>query len=143
MCNIAGYVGNRRAAPILIEMLRAQEEFDGCMGTGIVTIHEGKLYCRKVIGDVETLLRETDALSLPGTVGIIHSRSCGKVGQENLLHPFTSTIWNLPFSGKWTISGLSSTHSKSMPGWFTMCCNSCTSKDGLKPRFCPTKRKSA
>lgn len=91
MCNIAGYAGNRQAAPILIEMLRKQEEFDGCMGTGIVTVHEGKLYCRKVIGDVDTLLRETDALSLPGTVGIIHSRSCGKTGQENLLHPFLST----------------------------------------------------
>ena len=104
MCNIAGYVGSRQAAPILIEMLRAQEEFDGCMGTGIATVHEGKLYYRKVIGDVDTLIRETDALSLPGTVGIIHSRSCGKVGQENLLHPFLSADGNIALVSNGTSS---------------------------------------
>ena len=77
MCNIAGYVGAKRAAPVLIEMMKRQEFYDGGMSTGIATIHEGKLYFRKVLGDVETLLRETDALDLPGTVGIIHSRPGG------------------------------------------------------------------
>ena len=90
MCNIAAYAGDRPAAPILIEMLRRQEAFDGFMGTGIVTVHEGKLYMRKVLGNTDALLRDTDALSLPGTVGIIHSRSCGGVGDEELLHPFLS-----------------------------------------------------
>ena len=66
MCNIAGYAGQRRAAPILIEMLKRQEFYDGGMSTGIATIHEGKIHWRKVVGDVETLLRETDALELPG-----------------------------------------------------------------------------
>ena len=28
MCNIAGYVGERRAAPILIDMLRREEGLD-------------------------------------------------------------------------------------------------------------------
>ena len=77
MCNIAGYAGKKRAAPILIEMMKRQEFYDGGMSTGIATIHEGKLYFRKVLGDTETLLRETDALDLPGTVGIIHSRPGG------------------------------------------------------------------
>ena len=85
MCNIAGYVGARRAAPILIEMLKRQEFYDGGMATGIATIHEGKLYFRKVLGDVETLLRETDALELPGTIGIIHSRPGG--GYLHFGHP--------------------------------------------------------
>lgn len=110
MCNIAGYIGNRQAAPILVEMLRRQEEFDGCMGTGIVTIHEGKLYSRKVIGDVDTLLRETDALTLPGTVGIIHSRSCGKAGQENLLHPFLSTDEKVALVSNGTSGNLTHVH---------------------------------
>ncbi|MBR1969261.1 MAG: hypothetical protein IKA17_02780 [Clostridia bacterium] len=74
MCVIAGYSGNKQAAPILIEMMRKIEYFDGGYATGIATIHEGKLYVAKSIGDVEMLLRTTDALNLPGTTGIIHSR---------------------------------------------------------------------
>ncbi len=88
MCNIAGYVGEKRAAPILIEMLKKQEFLDGGLGTGIATIHEGKLYSAKVIGSVDTLLKETDALNFPGNIGIIHSRP-----DDNFIeyiHPFVS-----------------------------------------------------
>ena len=74
MCNIAGYLGDKPAAPILLEMLRRQQYFDGDMCTGIALMHEGKLTCRKVVGDVDALIRETDVLSLPGTVGIAHTR---------------------------------------------------------------------
>ena len=86
MCNIAGYSGAKQAAPILLDMLRRQEAFDAEMSTGIATIHEGKLHYRKVIGNVETLIRETDALSLPGTIGIAHSRPFGKQGTISM-HP--------------------------------------------------------
>ena len=65
MCNIAGYIGNRRAAPIRIEMLRRQEIYDGGLATGIATVHEGKLYMRKVAGNLDELLRDTDAIDLP------------------------------------------------------------------------------
>ena len=82
MCNIAGYNGPRRAAPILLEMLRREEIYDGGFSTGIATIHDGKIHYRKVIGNVDTLIRETDALDLPGTVGIAHSRP----GADRLLH---------------------------------------------------------
>ena len=88
MCNIAGYAGSRRAAPILIEMMRREEFIDGGQSTGIATIHEGKLYTAKVLGDVEELLRSTDAASFPGTVGIIHSRPSGNLASH--AHPFTS-----------------------------------------------------
>ena len=44
MCNIAGYVGEKRAAPILIEMMKKQEGFAGGYYTGIATIHKGKIY---------------------------------------------------------------------------------------------------
>ena len=44
MCNIAGYTGFRRAAPVLIDMIRREEGFLGGYYTGIATIHEGKVY---------------------------------------------------------------------------------------------------
>ena len=86
MCNIAGYAGNQQAAPILLEMLRRQQPYDGDMSTGIATIHEGKLHYRKFVGDVDALIRETDALSLPGTIGIAHTRPGGKT-DEVPMHP--------------------------------------------------------
>ena len=93
MCILAGYAGNKPAAPILIEMLKKTEYIDGGLSTGIATIHEGKLYMRKVVGDVDTLLRETDALDLPGTTGIIHSRTGGNHVEH--AHPFLSGDGNL------------------------------------------------
>ena len=88
MCNIAGYAGNRQAAPILLEMLKRQQYYDGALSAGIATIHEGKLYWRKVVGDVDTLIRETDAATLPGTIGIAHTRPSNS-GYE-LAHPYVS-----------------------------------------------------
>ena len=93
MCIIAGYSGNKPAAPILIEMMKKQEYIDGGLSTGIATIHEGKLYIRKVVGDVDTLLRETDALDLPGTTGIMHSRTGGDSVEH--AHPFISNDGNI------------------------------------------------
>jgi len=87
MCNIAGYVGTRRAAPILMEMIRAQEGWGGGYYTGIATIHEGRIHYAKLTGDADRLERETDALNLPGTVGIIHSRSQSG-GGDKWAHPF-------------------------------------------------------
>ena len=86
MCVIAGYAGKRRAAPILIEMLKKVEYFDGGMATGIATIHEGKLYTAKLLGDVSTLLEKTDAINFPGTTGIIHTRPSRSYAQH--AHPF-------------------------------------------------------
>ena len=89
MCNIAGYVGERDAAPILIDMLRREEGIDAGFYTGIATLHEGKIYYRKLCGDLDKLLRETDALSLPGKIGIIHSRTKSG-GPDEWSHPFVS-----------------------------------------------------
>ena len=90
MCNLAGYAGNRQAAPILLEMLRAQQAYNGGKSTGIATIHEGKIHMRKVVGNVDDLIRNTDALELPGTIGIAHSRPSGKPGLEEYAQPFLS-----------------------------------------------------
>ena len=89
MCNISGYIGDRRAAPVLLEMMRRQEGYCGGYYTGITTLHEGKLYTRKVLGDVARLLAETDAIDLPGNVGVIHSRS-NSGGDVRWGHPFVT-----------------------------------------------------
>ena len=81
MCNLAGYVGSRRAAPILLEMSERQEGFAGGFYSGIATVDDGKLHVAKVIGDVHELSRTTDAADLPGRIGIVHSRSRGGGGQ--------------------------------------------------------------
>lgn len=93
MCNIAGYVGSKRAAPVLIDMIRREQYIDGGVETGIATVHEGKLYHAKVVGDLDTLLRETDAANFPGTVGILHSRSGGNIQAH--AHPFIDRSGNL------------------------------------------------
>ena len=87
MCNIAAYVGERRAAPILIEMLRAQEGLNAGFFTGMATMHEGKIHWRKIEGDVEYFLAHTDAADLPGNIGIIHGRTPGS-GGDAWAHPF-------------------------------------------------------
>ena len=93
MCNIAGYVGKRQAAPILLEMIKKQEGFAGGFYTGIATIHEGKMYYAKITGDTDTLIKNTDALSLPGTIGIAHSRSKSG-GGDKWAHPFVALDGN-------------------------------------------------
>ena len=55
MCNIAGYIGDESAAPILLEMTERQQGFAGGYSTGIATICDGELYSAKVVGDVSTL----------------------------------------------------------------------------------------
>jgi len=87
MCNIAGYVGDREAAPILIEMMRREEGFSGGYYTGLATVGSGRIHMEKKTGDLAYLLENTPAAELPGNVGIIHSRSDSGGGDE-WAHPF-------------------------------------------------------
>ena len=89
MCMMAGYNGTKRAAPILIEMLRKEEGINAGCFTGIATLHEGKIYYRKLAGNLDRLLAETDAMDLPGSIGIIHSRTPNGVPVDSWAHPFT------------------------------------------------------
>jgi glucosamine 6-phosphate synthetase-like amidotransferase/phosphosugar isomerase protein len=71
-------------------MIRRQEGLDGGYYTGIATIHEGRLYYAKLTGDLQHLLENTDAMNLPGNIGIIHTRTRSGGGDE----------WAHPFIGK-------------------------------------------
>ena len=87
MCNIAGYVGSRRAAPIILEMLRREEGFAGGFYSGLATMQDSKIFSEKLTGDVARLLDKTSALDCPGNIGIAHSRSKSGGGDE-WAHPF-------------------------------------------------------
>jgi len=87
MCNIAGYVGERDAAPILIDMMRREEGFAGGYYSGLATISEGKIHHRKLTGNLSDLLAKTNAAHLPGNIGVIHSRSKSG-GGDAFAHPF-------------------------------------------------------
>lgn len=97
MCNIAGYVGSEAAAPILIEMMRREEGLMAGYYTGIATIHKGKLYYAKLTGDLERLIKLTDAAALPGNIGIIHSRSKSG-GGDSWAHPFIAKSGGVDYS---------------------------------------------
>lgn len=86
MCTIAGYNGSKPAVPELIAMCRKQQFFDSGVCTGIATYDNGKIYHAKVVGDLDVLLKETDALNFPGTIGMIHSRP-SETSVQNA-HPF-------------------------------------------------------
>ena len=90
MCNIAGYVGTKQAAPIIVEMLRKQEGWDSGYYTGIGTICDGEFYMEKGVGSLQMLLVRKDVTKLPGNIGFIHGRSYGNEG-DAYAHPFTGT----------------------------------------------------
>ena len=73
-------------------MLRVQEGLNAGFYTGIATLHEGRIHYRKVVGSLSDLLAKTDAADLPGSIGIIHSRTPGIAPVEGVEygHPFVT-----------------------------------------------------
>lgn len=96
MCNIAGYIGKKQAAPILLEMMKRSEGFAGGYYTGLAVMDGDKLHHAKSVGNTADLLNQTDAAELPGSVGIIHSRSKSG-GDREWGHPFVSTRNDLAY----------------------------------------------
>lgn len=74
MCGIVGYVGNRQAAPILLDGL-SKLEYRGYDSAGIAVYNGEKIDMVKAKGRLKVLTELTHGgETLPGTVGIGHTR---------------------------------------------------------------------
>lgn len=74
MCGIVGYIGNRQAAPILLDGL-SKLEYRGYDSAGIAVYNEGEINMIKSKGRLKVLSELThDGAMLPGAMGIGHTR---------------------------------------------------------------------
>ena len=87
MCGIVGYVGSKKATPILIDGLLSLE-YRGYDSAGIATIEKDVIKVMKDKGRVNNLYNLEGINDLEGTVGIAHTRwaTHGKPAKENS-HP--------------------------------------------------------
>jgi glucosamine--fructose-6-phosphate aminotransferase (isomerizing) len=87
MCGIVGYIGNKKATPILINGL-LRLEYRGYDSAGISTIENDGLSIMKDKGRVKNLNNLPGIDDLEGTIGIAHTRwaTHGKPSKENS-HP--------------------------------------------------------
>ncbi len=87
MCGIVGYIGNKKASPILINGL-LKLEYRGYDSAGISTIEKTGLSTMKDKGRVKNLYNLPEIDNLEGTIGIAHTRwaTHGKPSMENA-HP--------------------------------------------------------
>ncbi len=72
MCGIVGYVGKKKAAPILLDSLKRLEyrEYDSA---GIATI-DGHFHVKKEKGKIAEIDKTLDLADMPGEIGIAHTR---------------------------------------------------------------------
>jgi glucosamine--fructose-6-phosphate aminotransferase (isomerizing) len=73
MCGIMGVIGNRDAAPVLLDALR-RLEYRGYDSAGIATINNLVIQRRRAEGKLANLAAVLDRSPLPGTTGIGHTR---------------------------------------------------------------------
>ena len=91
MCGIIGYVGERKAAPILFEALKMLE-YRGYDSAGLCTISNNRIITEKDIGKLDEIEKKIDFNLMNGNVGISHCRwaTHGPVTKENA-HPHSDT----------------------------------------------------
>jgi len=91
MCSIIGYYGNDDAAPILVRGLKRME-YRGYDSVGVATESSKQIELKKGVGKVEEVNSKLHIDTLPGKVGIGHTRwaTHGKVTDTNA-HPHPSS----------------------------------------------------
>ena len=87
MCGIIGYIGIKKASPILINGL-LRLEYRGYDSAGIATMEENTIRVMKNKGRVNSLYELDGINDLKGKIGIAHTRwaTHGKPSKENS-HP--------------------------------------------------------
>ena len=90
MCGIVGYVGPKKAAPILIQGLK-RLEYRGYDSAGVALLNGGGVQVVKRSGKLSVLAQAVNEASPQGTCGIAHTRwaTHGAPDQPNA-HPHTS-----------------------------------------------------
>jgi glucosamine--fructose-6-phosphate aminotransferase (isomerizing) len=73
MCGIVGYVGKRKAVPILLEALK-RLEYRGYDSAGIAVLDNGKISVKKCVGKVSQLEESVKNFDGSSTIGIGHTR---------------------------------------------------------------------
>ena len=87
MCGIVGYIGTKKAVPVLIDGL-SKLEYRGYDSAGIATLEENKIVITKDKGRVKNLEALLENSKLESTIGIAHTRwaTHGKPSKVNS-HP--------------------------------------------------------
>tara|TARA_R110000868_G_scaffold877_20_gene6673 strand:+ start:4505 stop:6328 length:1824 start_codon:yes stop_codon:yes gene_type:complete len=87
MCGIVGVLGEKPAAPIILEALK-RLEYRGYDSAGIATLVNGDILRRRAEGKLFNLEKALDAAPLDGTIGIGHTRwATHGAPNENNAHP--------------------------------------------------------
>src|SRR5258706_12325676 len=87
MCGIVGYIGGRKAVPIIIDGLR-RLEYRGYDSAGIAVLEDGALAVRRASGKLRNLEEVLRGSPVDGAYGIGHTRRAthGRPTEENA-HP--------------------------------------------------------
>jgi len=89
MCGIVGYIGKRRAVPVLLEGLK-KLEYRGYDSAGVAVIDNGRLVLNRSVGKLHMLEGKINGGAHNGTIGIGHTRwaTHGRPSDYNS-HPHT------------------------------------------------------
>jgi glucosamine--fructose-6-phosphate aminotransferase (isomerizing) len=95
MCGIVGYVGPKRAVPILLEGLK-RLEYRGYDSAGLAFLQDGRMAIHRSVGKIKELENALWGKDLPGNVGVGHTRwaTHGRPTEENA-HPHTDCTGDL------------------------------------------------